>query len=152
MSSVRFSIQCASEAVVLRHLQICNDYFMPFLDQSVGLKTFAGKIYEHAVTFEAWYGDALVGLLSGYFNDTHRRTGYINHLCVLKSHQGKGIAALLLRQCFTYAVSNGFREILLEVGRENRVAKDLYVKYGFVETGFDGGKMTMKKNMEESIE
>lgn len=131
--AIRYEIKSATEENIFKHLYVCKDNFVPSLDQTVDLAEYAKKIFEKAVTFEAWSGGVLAGLIAVYFNDVENRTGFITNVSLVKEYIGKGIANKLLDMCIDYARKNDFKEIKLEVKKNNEPAINLYRKNGFID-------------------
>lgn len=127
-------VYCSNKAkyqFVFSHLLQCNNNFIPQLSERVSLEHFSNKIIEKAITFEAWENNALIGLVSAYFNDTENMVGYINNVSTIKEFMGNGIASKLLEMCIEYGKEQNFKEIKLEVSDRNFVAIELYKKLGF---------------------
>lgn len=128
----RFTINETSEADISGHLLTCNDAFIPPLDQKVDIAAYARKIRAHAVTFEAWHENRLIGLVAVYCNDPgNDKTAYITNVSALAGFRGKGLASRLLSDGIRYARVHAFREICLDVNARNREAVTLYKKFGF---------------------
>jgi len=125
-----FTVDRASREQIAGHLEACDADFVPRLSRRVDLNEYAGKIFDHAVRFEAWSETMLVGLVAAYCNDPLGRA-HITSVSVLKPWWGKGIADSLLLRCIRHAAEAGFRAIDLEVGMENRSAIALYQRHGF---------------------
>jgi ribosomal protein S18 acetylase RimI-like enzyme len=121
----------AGQAAIHAHLIRCADAFMPSLHERVDVASYASKIFERAVTFEAWAGEMLVGLVAAYLNDSQTRAGYITSVSVDHGYLGQGIARHLVTQCIARARELGFRELRLEVSQHNEPAISLYRKAGF---------------------
>lgn len=115
------------------HLLSCDNSFKPPLRFRLNIKEFSNKIFENAITFEAWDNEKLVGLVSGYFNNTTDKIAFINNVSVLSEYMGKGIATSLLRRVICYGQEIKFKEIGLEVAEDNHRAIELYKKEGFTE-------------------
>jgi len=115
----------------LIHLEECNENFIPPLDQKVDLRDYSKKLAEKSITFEAWDGKKLIGLVAAYFNDLEQRVGFITNVSVVKDHHGKGIARALMDRCIEYAKKENFRSIKLEVSENNEGAIQLYKKLSF---------------------
>jgi ribosomal-protein-alanine N-acetyltransferase len=60
---------------------------------------------------------------------------HIINIAVRSSHRGKGIGELLLISSIDMAKKLHARVVTLEVRVSNKVAQNLYSKYGFIETG-----------------
>lgn len=142
-----FRTNAAPFGELRRHLRAGSDDFDPPLRQRVDLDAYARKIERFAVRFEAWYGARIIGLLAAYFNDPGGQTGFITHVNVSPGFQDKGIASKLMETCIDYGQERGFREILLEVDRENAGALFLYEKFDFKITEEKTETFRMKRTL-----
>jgi len=52
-------------------------------------------------------------------------------IAVLKTHRGRGLSKLLIKDFINYYKFNGIEKIFLEVKESNKTAISLYSKYGF---------------------
>ena len=59
----------------------------------------------------------------------------IHRLAVHPAYQGRGMAGKLLDFVYNYAVAKGYQSIILSVLAENYIARNLYTKNGYLETG-----------------
>lgn len=59
---------------------------------------------------------------------------YLHHFGIDPEFQGKGLSKLLAKECIAIAKKKGL-QMKLEVHRNNIIAKNLYLKYGFKELG-----------------
>ncbi len=126
-----FRINTASYEDIVLHLNGCASNFVPPLNTYVNIADYARKIREHAITFEAWDKDTLVGLIAAYFNNTATKVGYITNVSVLPVYEGRGIASSLLERTITYGIRHDFHKIELEVNPFNDRAIFLYKRFGF---------------------
>ena len=60
---------------------------------------------------------------------------------------GLGIASELMKKCIEFAIQHKFKEISLEVHRDNSSAIHLYEKYGFVYCEGKNDFILMKLNI-----
>jgi ribosomal protein S18 acetylase RimI-like enzyme len=132
ISKIEYKVKTASELEIKTHLAACNSNFIPPLSERVNINEYSKKIAEKAITFEAWSGNDLVGLLAAYFNDTVTQTAFITNVSLLKDYMGAGIAAELLKKCIKYAKENKTKSIELEVAKDNEHAVAFYKKFNFV--------------------
>ncbi len=123
----------AGAVQIIAHLEQASDLFVPPLHQRVHIADYGKKIAENCVTFEAWDGAILVGLIAAYFNDIRKITGFITSVSVLKEYLGRGVGSKLMEQCVDYARMHEFGEIKLEVFNKNKNAILLYQRSGFEE-------------------
>lgn len=126
-----FRMDSATAGEIESHLRECDAYFDPPLSRRVDLHAFAAKIQAQTLRFEAWSDGQLVALVSAYFNDAGRRTGFINHVGTSPARMGQGLATDLLGRCIVQGRQLGFSFLELEVSRRNSRAIQLYKRIGF---------------------
>ena len=148
---IQYRVNGAAEDEIYRHLKECNRLYFPHLDRRVDVREYSKKIYERAVRFEAWAGDALVGLVGAYFNDPGCGQGYITDVSVESAWTRKGIASRLIRMCIDYAESECYGAVALEVDAGNAGAIGLYKRHGFKEVAMKGECLVMKKCLSEMM-
>jgi ribosomal protein S18 acetylase RimI-like enzyme len=134
-SEIEFKINTATLASIINHFNSCFNAFNPPLNTYVIIEDYAKKIFDHAITIEAWDGDLLVGLSATYFNDQKNKIAFLTNLSLLKGYQNKGIATILTSSVLNYAKVHGFNRINLEVKSINEKVKEFYTKHGFVIIG-----------------
>lgn len=139
-----YKVNTVTKQEVLTHLRECNNNFFPPLAERVNVDEYAQKIFEKSVTFEAWNGKTLAGLLAAYFNDISDNSVFITNVSVLKDFMGLGIASKLLEECIGYGYKENFKEIKLEVRWDNHHAIGLYRKFDFKIDGKDKDYLKMK--------
>ncbi len=142
LNDIIYHTATASETDIRMHLEKCSDSFVPPLHERVKIADYSKKIASHAVTFEAWDGKELTGLIAAYFNPENR-LAFITSVSVVKSLMGKGIASILLNNCLAYAAQNNYRELTLEVSKDNVPAIRFYTKFRFTQTGIKGDSIIM---------
>lgn len=141
--AINYKIRSADVYDILKHLTRCKDNFIPGLDQTVDIPEYSKKIAQNAVTFEAWAGKELIGLIAAYFNDQQSRSGFITNVSVIKAFAGKGIASQLVKDCIRFAKEENFKQVSLEVNENNQPAIKLYRKHNFTDTALKGGLKMM---------
>lgn len=129
--TIMYTVKAAKENEIYSHLVKCSENFIPPLECRVNLWEFSKKIYVKTVTFEAWDNDILAGMISAYFNNAETKAGFINNVSIIKEYMGFGIASELLDMCKRYAAEVQFKEINLEVAKDNARAIHLYEKKSF---------------------
>ena len=142
--NIQYKTKTATEEEIFSHLIECNDNFRPPLDEKVNIQEYSNKLFEKSLTFEAWTGQTLIGLVAAYFNDLKNYSGYITNVSVVRKYTGKGIASELLNICIEYAIKNNFKEIILEVAKEGNNAIHLYKNFGFLKFKSKGDVLLMK--------
>jgi ribosomal protein S18 acetylase RimI-like enzyme len=131
MQDLHYKMKEADEADILVHLQACDANFSPPLSQRVALEGYSKKIHDLAVTFEAWIGTTLAGLVAMYV-DTDKQMAFITNVSVLKGFMGRGMAADLVREAIDYCKHKKINVIRLEVTENNGGAIRLYEKFNFM--------------------
>lgn len=146
-AAVEYREGTASVEQIHAHLAACSARHRPALAPRVDLAEYARKIGRNAVTFEAWSGGALVGLVATYLNDAAGGTGYVTNVSVTADYAGQGVASRLMQACLARAAASGMRCLALEVGKANTGAIALYRKLGFEVSGNNGDFTTMKLSL-----
>lgn len=132
IENITYNTKTVSENEISLHLNKCNDSFLPLLNTRVNIAEYSKKIFDNAITFEAWNDKELIGLIATYFNDENK-FGFITSVSVAKEFMGAGIATKLLQMCLEYAIKNNYKEIKLEVFKDNIPAINFYKKYNFTQ-------------------
>ncbi len=143
MENVDYKIKQALEKNIFFHLEECKNDFIPPLEQKINIKEYAKKIFDKAVTFEAWHNKKLSGLVAAYFNQK-TSIAFITNVSVIKSMMGKGVASVLLKNCIEAAMQKKIKEIQLEVDKNNFAAVSFYKKFNFTNAGFNNDSIIMK--------
>ena len=110
-----YTVNRASTSQVIRHLETCNENFMPPLSDRVNIKEYSLKLTRTGMRFEAWADEALVGLVAAYCDNSHDGAAFITNVSVQLRHQGQGVARRLLTNCKSYSEENFFQCIQLKV-------------------------------------
>lgn len=78
---------------------------------------------------------AVVGMVSGGFNDAHPGTRWLYAMYVTPSDRGTGSASRLVETVAEWARGDGANELFLHVTKSIERARAFYVKCGFRPTG-----------------
>ena len=90
----------------------------------------------------------LVGIIAFYANGQGADFAYIPHVYVSPEYRHKGQFAKLLQIMETYVKQKDFAKIRLEVNNDNVIAKNSYLRQGFVEDVIAGkNTVYMVKNI-----
>ena len=110
-----------------------SKYFTPFNNDSLLKILKQVKLDKY---FAIHYNNKLIGffMLRG-FDEGYKIPSY--GVWILPQYTNKGIAKLTLQYAVTFCKINNIPKLMLKVHPENNVAKDMYLKYGFVITGKD---------------
>lgn len=134
IKGIHIKINQSKKEEIKALLEQSDNEFIPPLSTIVNISDFSDKIRERAITFEAFTGKLLVGIVAAYFNDRSTNAGYITIVCVLKNYHGRGIAKELVNNCIQFGRNNRFTQIGLEVSEDNLKAFKLYQNLGFIIT------------------
>ena len=141
-------LNSCTEQDIYNYLIEVDSLLMPPLSskENFDLRDYAKKIYDNAITFEAYGGNILVGLIAAYFHKEEENFVFITSVSVKKEFHTQGIAFRLLHQCMLKAEIEDYKEINLIVHKDNCKAISLYKKFGFevVET-YDNSEIFMQK-------
>ena len=128
---IRYAVANASREDLSAHLVRCDPHFVPRLSERLDIVNYAQKIHDKALTFEAWNGGSLVGLVAAYMNDPDGREAYVTNVSVEAAFQGMGVADSLMVRCIQHAREKGLKQIRLEAAVESDRAVGLYRRLGF---------------------
>ena len=148
-TEIQFREGAATKEDIRAHLESCDSGFTPNLSCKVDIDEYSTKIRTRAKTFEAWSGNALIGLVAAYMNDAATRTGFITSVSVAREFMGRGIAPALLDRCLNKARREGMRAVRLEVNLESGEATRLYETFGFSEIARKGTTVSMELEIGE---
>jgi ribosomal protein S18 acetylase RimI-like enzyme len=140
---VIYKVKSASEEAIYQHLLACDEYFKPALSKKVDICEYSKKIFDKAITFEAWHDAILSGMVAVYCNDANQ-LAFITNVSVMRDAVKAGIASQLMKMCIEYCFATLIKEIILEVNSQNTNAIELYKKFNFNFTGTKGDEIEMK--------
>lgn len=143
MEKVVYRVNRSSDVEITAHLLRADATFEPALCSRVDIPTYARKLRDRAVRFEAWQGDELVGLVASYCNELDGGTAFVTSVSVWPESQGQGIAGRLMRQCIEHVRGLGFVKLELEVDQRSLPAVALYQMLGFNTLVSNGSRLTM---------
>jgi ribosomal protein S18 acetylase RimI-like enzyme len=141
--SLDFKVNACTEEDIRSHLSGCDRRFSPPLSDRVDIGDYSRKLRLSAVTFEAWNGESLVGMVAAYI-DTRARSCFITNTSVLPEFSGRGVAARLLADCLARARAERIETVSLEVSQDSHPAIRLYTKFGFQVVGHREGFLKMQ--------
>ncbi len=130
-------------AEIATHLARVDDSFEPSLSSRIDIQAYAQRLRDHAVRFETWRGEELIGLVAIYCNRPDKGKAFVTNVSVLPQCQGCGIAKLLMRRSIKYVRALGFRRLELEVDQRNLPAVWLYQKLGLITLRSNGSTLIM---------
>jgi ribosomal-protein-alanine N-acetyltransferase len=97
----------------------------------VDLDAYLAKLCAHAELLANSTPDRCRGFVAYYCNDTATRCAYITLVLVHPDDRGAGIGRNLVECVLNLARQRGFLSCRLEVGKDNRFARELYGSLGF---------------------
>ncbi len=142
-TKVIYKVKTASEEAIYQHLLACDEFFKPALSKKVDISEYSKKIFDKAITYEAWDDAILSGMVAVYFNDANQ-SAFITNVSVMRDLVKAGIASQLMKMCIEYCFATLIKEIILEVNIHNTNAIELYKKFNFNSTGTKGDEIVMK--------
>ncbi len=128
---MKYSRNRANSDEILRHLQKCDESFVPPLSERVDLEEYAEKLAFRAHRVEAWSASRLVGLVAIYFNKG--RAAFITNVSVCPDLVRQGLARKLIWTAASDARAENCPAVELEVNTGAAAARALYGDLGFVE-------------------
>ncbi len=96
------------------------------------LDAYLDKLLNRAEIVTIRDGERLQGFAAYYCNDLVSRVAFLSMMAVAPEARGRGIGKRLLETFLADARRRGFRSCRLEVHPDNRVARQLYERNGFV--------------------
>ncbi len=141
---IEIRIKTATADDIRRHLLLCDYRFEPALSSRVIIDEYASKLAERAVTFEAFAGDELAGLVAAYFSEETGGEAFVTSVSVLKDYEGLGLASRLMKLCIDHARNINSMAIVLEVEESNERAVLFYERFGFVKDPFQTRPLRMR--------
>ena len=146
---------CANQQEIADHLRTCDHQFKPALSSRVNIDDYSKKIEQHAVTFEAWLEDQLVGLVAVYRN-AELSEAFITSVSTIPSLRNMGIGYRLLSEVIEFCHLSHIPRIALEVNILASAGISLYEKIGFQQSSLaENGMMKMNfviKSFKEKYE
>jgi len=131
LEEIIYKIKSAEIDEIIAHLEISSPFFTPPLTERINIEDYSLKIFNMAITFEAWNNKRLIGIIATYFNEDTCK-GFITNVSVLIEFTNRGISSNLLKMCIEYAIKHNILEIDLEVDKDNERATNVYRKFGFI--------------------
>ena len=142
-AALKFTSRASGPAQIEGHLLRCEDSFVPPLSARVDIGEYARKLHEHALTFEAWDGDRLVGLVAMYI-DAASNSAFVSNVSVEPTHAGAGTGSRLLADAIGFARRREVLRISLEVSPAAAGAIRLYARHGFLVAHRDHAVLRMQ--------
>lgn len=114
-------------------LSAVDELFPVPLSQKQELAVFADKLAQKGTICAELSNDKIVALVAGYTDNVPNNIGYISIVATLPMFQGRGIAAMLLRQFIQIAEEKHLDAVHLYTTPCNSKAISMYRQIGFVE-------------------
>jgi len=128
MIPIKYRIKTAEKNDIINHLNNCSSEFVPKLVTYVDIQIYSQKIFDKAITFEAWNDNDLIGLIAVYLNNSK---GFITNISVDKSFKGLGVFKGLINLCFDLCKVLKVDQVDLEIYKKNKKVIDIYKHIGF---------------------
>lgn len=141
--NLEFYIEKLSQNQIKNILMSFDNMFVPSLSSVIDIPIYANKLALNAKFATCRYNSLIIGIIAFYSNNITKQI-YISYVCVDCLYQGKGIAKILFKFLMDN-VSNDYKEIVLEVRKNNLEAFNLYLKLGFTVKECKDEKYLMSK-------
>ena len=128
---VNLNIPSLSQKEISAFLNKVNYLFIPSLSSRLDINEYSQQLSEKATHFTVYKGNKLLAFLACYFNNQQTKIGYITTLSTLAEYKGIGLGSQLIDEVIKYGKANNFKEIKLEVHKDNLVALNFYKRKGF---------------------
>lgn len=112
-------------------LEKMSSQFKPSLESTLNLKEYSLKLSKLA-HFQISKIKCTVSGVIAYYPNIETRILYIPIVWVNKEFQGSGLSRIMLKEIISYAINNKFKNINLEVLKNNTPAYRLYESSGFI--------------------
>jgi ribosomal protein S18 acetylase RimI-like enzyme len=106
----------------------------PHLNKDTWIATVSHMMQHEQYFIDGIFDNGRFVAFAGYRNMTTLHTGnfiYLDDLCTLDSHRGKGLASQLLEHVKTIAIKNNKDAVVLDTNFTNNTAQKVYLKSGF---------------------
>lgn len=123
---ILYTQNTADKGNIQDHFKSCDSDFIKDLSSRVDLDQYIDKLLSKSVRYEAWSGNALIGILAVYHG---HEFDFITNVSVSQNFAKRGVGSRLVQECIDKA-SN--KELKLEVSKGNAAGLGLYEKFGFV--------------------
>ena len=99
--------------------KIDNMFPVP-LSEKININEYCDKILKKGICIvEKDENGDIIGLITGYVNDTENKLAYISTLCILPEYQNRHIGTQLLNKFFEIAKQNKMEKIFLYTHKNN---------------------------------
>ncbi len=148
LESVIYSINKSTQEDLEKHLLNCDrDFFIP-LSEKVDIIRYSHKIRNNSITFEAWDGSILVGLIACYANDPVKNDIFITNVSVLSDYRNKGIAKHLFNEIlFQNTTIQTLKTITLKAYKYDVSTIKLYKSLHFVKVQEEEDQIIMQRKV-----
>lgn len=116
----------------LSFLKAVEKDFVPPLLSRINPIDYYQKIESFGIVLKCFINSEIAGVAVMYANDLKSKTAFITFIATKEQFRGKHIATNLLTECFKVAKSEGMKYI--EIETNNLIARECYLRVGFVET------------------
>ncbi|WP_106449800.1 GNAT family N-acetyltransferase [Trichococcus alkaliphilus] len=108
-----------------------NASFPVSLSEKIQIDEYAKKVLRLGLVMKMEQNNEIIGIITGYVNDTVTGNGYISVLGVSEHHRGKKIGSRLLQSFIDQARIEGMKKLSLFTHKDNQNALNMYLNHGF---------------------
>lgn len=120
-------------------------YEPPLWERMDDYDGYVAKVACLATTLVIRFDGEIAGGISFYDNDAESGRAFITQVMVAPCFQGRGVGTRLIAECEDECLAHGMKALGLEVRRDNRGAKRLYERCGFLVCGETQSGWLMEK-------
>lgn len=107
-----------------------DDLFSPKLSEQVNISDYVYKIFHHAIRYEAYINQTIVGTIVVY-NNQGNGFAFVTLVLCDKRYLHRGIITKLYKHVEKHLARNNVTEIELETQSSNLIAQKFYEKMGY---------------------
>lgn len=127
----RMSDDEADIKALIIFLNEINASFPVSLSEKTQIDEYTKKVLRLGLVMKMEQNQKIIGVITGYVNDTVTGNGYISVLGVSEHHRGKKIGSRLLQAFIDQARIEGMKKLSLFTHKENHNALNMYLNHGF---------------------
>ena len=108
-----------------------SEFTVPLKLRVGNLDDYSEKLKNNAKFITINNDEGVIGFVAYYINSPDKIQAYISQIAVINRFRSKGIGKKLIEYVIDDIRNTGFKQIKLEVDKENKPAIQLYNRYGF---------------------
>lgn len=146
MQNIEYRIQHALISDIKRHLKAVQLDQPTFPLNVQNISQYAEKLATKSITYEAWIGENLIGLIAVYFNKITAEA-FVSNVSVSPNMVHKKLASTLMQNFISDAETRKTQSINLVYAENNIPAHKLYQKFGFIFIENNDGEIQVQRSL-----